>query len=103
MIPKSQPLPVNHNAGLQRFEVLADGLLAFLSYTYEDNAVVMDHTYVPDEFRGRGVATTLVRAALDEARRRNWRIVPRCSFVAALIGRNPEYAVLVDRRARQGP
>ena len=67
-------------------QLLADDLLAFLSYAYEDNAVVMDHTYVPAEFRGRGVATTLVRAALDEARRRNWRIVPRCSFVAASSG-----------------
>jgi predicted GNAT family acetyltransferase len=96
MIPKPPPIPVNPNADLQRFEVLADGLLAFLSYAYEDNAVVMDHTYVPDEFRGRGVGATLVRAALDEARRRNWRIVPRCSFVAAFIGRNPEYAELMD-------
>ena len=92
------PLPVTHNTALQRFEAHADGLLAFLSYTHEGTGVVMDHTYVPDEFRGRGVGATLVRAALDEARQRNWTIVPRCSFVAAFIERHPEYADLVDHQ-----
>jgi predicted GNAT family acetyltransferase len=92
------PLPVTHNTALQRFEVHADGLLAFLSYTHEGTAVVMDHTYVPDEFRGRGVGATLVGAALDEARHQNWSVVPRCSFVAAFIERHPEYADLVDHQ-----
>ena len=92
-------LPVTHDTALQRFEAHADGFVAFLSYTREGAVVVMDHTYVPDAFRGRGVGATLVRAALDEARRQNWTIVPRCSFVAAFIGRNPEFAELVRRRA----
>jgi predicted GNAT family acetyltransferase len=96
MTPNNPSLPVTHDTALRRFEVLADGVLAFLSYTREGAAVVMDHTYVPDAFRGRGVGAALVRAALDEARRQNWSIVPRCSFVAAFIERNPEYADLVD-------
>ena len=94
----SPTLPVTHNAGLQRFEAHADGLLAFLSYTREGAVIVMDHTYVPDEFRGRGVATVLAHAALDEARHRSWTIEPRCSFVAAFIERNPEFADLVDHQ-----
>jgi len=98
MTPNNPPLPVTHNTALQRFEVQADGVLAFLSYTHEGTAVVMDHTYVAEAFRGRGVGADLVRAALDEARRQNWSIVPRCSFVAAFIERNPEYADLVDHR-----
>ena len=34
-------------------------------YTYEGKAVVMDHTCVPDEFRGRGMGAALVRAAQE--------------------------------------
>ena len=97
MLSKPFSLPVTHNTGLQRFEVHADGLTAFLSYSREGSAVVMDHTYVPAEFRGRGVGATLVRAALDEARHQGWSVVPRCSFVAAFIERNPEFEDLVER------
>jgi predicted GNAT family acetyltransferase len=98
MTSEPSSLPVTHNTGLQRFEARAEGLTAFLSYTREGAAVVMDHTYVPAEFRGRGVGATLVRAALDEARFMNWTIGPRCSFVAAFIARNPAYADLVDHQ-----
>ena len=75
MTPNNPSLPVTHDTALQRFEVHADGALAFLSYTREGTAVVMDHTYVPDAFRGRGVGAALVRAALDEARRQNGSVV----------------------------
>jgi hypothetical protein len=46
------------------------------------------------------MATTLVRAALREARQRRWKIVPRCSYVAGFIERNPEFADLVERQER---
>jgi predicted GNAT family acetyltransferase len=91
-------LPVTLNTALQRLEVHAGGVVSFLSYTGEGDAVVMDHTYVPAEFRGHGVGATLARAALDEARRRRWKIIPRCLFVAAFVERNPEFADLVDPR-----
>lgn len=91
-------LPVTHDVNVRRFEVRAgDGPSSFLSYTFEGDRVVFDHTFVPDELRGRGIAANLVRAALNEARQRRWRIVPRCSYVAAFIKRHPEFADLVYR------
>lgn len=85
---------VTHNAEQQRFE-LQTAPPAFLSYTREGNRVIMDHTYVPDELRGRGLAADLVRAALTEARQQHWSVVPACSYVAAFIDRHPEFADLV--------
>ena len=94
----SSPLPVVHNVSLRRFEdQTGDGPSSFLSYTFEGDCVVFDHTFVPDELRGRGIAANLVRAALNEARQRRWRIVPRCSYVAVFIKRHPEFADLVYR------
>ena len=97
MTSKPSSIPVTHDTALRRFEARVEGLTAFLSYTREGSAVVMDHTYVPAEFRGHGVGATLVRAALDEARQRSWTIVPRCSFVATFMERNPEFAELLDQ------
>lgn len=101
MIPKSDPLPVTvtHNVGLRRFEVQAgDAPPAFLSYAHDGAGVVLEHTFVPEEMRGRGVAAALVRVALNEARQRQWKVVPRCSYVARFIERHQEFADLVDRR-----
>ena len=95
------PLPVMHNVKLQRFESQAgDAPLAFVSYTHEGEHVILDHTFVPDELRGHGMAATLVRTALDEARKRHWKIVPRCPYVATFIKRNPDFADLVARPER---
>ena len=95
------PLPVMHNVKLQRFESQAgDAPLAFVSYTHEGEHVILDHTFVPEELQGHGMAATLVRAALHEARQRHWRIVPRCPYVATFIKRNPDFADLVARPER---
>lgn len=88
---------VHHDPARRCFEVKIGERTAFLTYVEEGPDVVFDHTYVPDEFRGQGVAAALVQAGLEEARRRHWRIVPRCSYVAAFIARHPEFADLVHR------
>jgi phosphoenolpyruvate-protein phosphotransferase (PTS system enzyme I) len=91
---------IAHDAATQRFETRAgDDPVSFLSYTFEGDSVLFDHTFVPEALRGRGIASKLVRAALNEARQRRWRIVPRCSYVAAFIKRNSEFADLVSRRS----
>lgn len=88
-------IEVVHNPRQQRFEVRIQGEVALLSYTREGGPVVFDHTYVPQAFRGKGVAAALVRAALNEAREQHWQIIPACSYVAAFIERHPEFASLV--------
>lgn len=97
----SSPLPIVHNVSLRLFEdQIGDGPSPFLSYTFEGDCVVFDHTFVPEALRGRGIAAKLARAALEEARQRRWKVVPRCSYVAAFINRHPEFADLVVRESR---
>jgi hypothetical protein len=45
--------------------------------------------------RRRRMLATGFQGALDDARRRGWRIVPQCPFVAEFIAEHPEYADLV--------
>jgi predicted GNAT family acetyltransferase len=100
--PRPSTLPsVTHDAISRRFESRdVDDGLAFLSYTCDGDKITFEHTFVPDELRGRGIAASLVRSALEEARQRRWKIIPRCPYVATFIKRNPQFADLVAPEAR---
>lgn len=59
-----------------------------------DSVRVADHTLVPRELEGRGIAAALVDALVADARAQDFRIVPQCSYVAAKFARNPDWADL---------
>jgi hypothetical protein len=81
-----------------RYEILVDGTAAgFTHYRRHEGALVFDHTVIKDEFGGQGLASKLVRAALDDVHAQQIRIVPLCVYVAAWLEKHPDYADLVDR------
>ena len=88
---------VQHEAESSRFTVRQDGHLAVLEYQLFTDKVVFTHTDVPRALEGRGVGASLARTGLEWARAHELRVVPVCPFVAAYIGRNPEYMDLVRR------
>jgi hypothetical protein len=53
-------------------------------------------TVVDPEHRGRGIATMLVKAALDDLRAKELTLTNCCRFVGGLHRRPPGYADLVD-------
>jgi uncharacterized protein len=74
---------------------LPDGLEGELTYERRDAHTLVDnHTGVPPEHRGQGIAESLVKAAMDDARREGTKIVPVCSYVAVQFRRHPEWADL---------
>jgi len=68
---------------------------ALLSYRVEGGRYVFDHTFVPPELRGGGVAGQLAKAALEHARAEGWTVVPDCSYIEKYIARHPEYRSLL--------
>jgi predicted GNAT family acetyltransferase len=89
---------VDHEEESSRFAVHLGGHLAVLEYQLFSDKIVFTHTEVAQELEGRGVGASLARAGLEWARSRELRVVPVCPFVAAYIGRHPEYVDLVRRR-----
>jgi hypothetical protein len=85
---------VRDNEAMSRYEVEADGAVAFLTYQRTSRVVMLLHTEVPDALRGRNLGGVLAKHALDAGRASGQRIVVRCPFVAAWIKRHPEYADL---------
>lgn len=81
-----------------RYEILVDGTFAgFTHYLHHEGALVFDHTVIKEQFAGQGLASTLVRATLDDVRAQKGRIVPLCEYVAAWLEKHPDYDDLVDR------
>jgi predicted GNAT family acetyltransferase len=56
---------------------------------------IADHTFVPSALRGQGVAQALVEALVADARAQGFKVVPQCSYVAALFRRHPEWSDLL--------
>lgn len=96
MKPTSEDVTVRHNSAEHRFEAEVDGRLSVADYTLRDGEIVMTHTFVPPELRGRGIAEKLVRAALEHAKQERLRVVPACSYVELFIRRHAEFQPLVS-------
>lgn len=74
---------------------LAPGAEAEMTYRKTgDGPMIIDHTGVPPEFEGRGIAARLVNAAIADARNQGFKITPVCSYVVAQFRRHPEWAEL---------
>ena len=84
-------MTMRHNAAESRYELATDHGLAIAVYREQGDRLIFTHTEVPPADEGKGIATRLVRAALDDARHRGFKIVPACSFVVAFVRRHPEY------------
>jgi len=59
------------------------------------DTLMVDHTLVPPEIGGRGIAAKLVDALIADARKLGEKIDPQCSYVAAAFRRHPEWADLL--------
>ena len=81
---------VRDNKAEHEFELVVDGHRALAAYQLEDDTIVFTHTIVPKAIEGRGVASRLIRGALDQVRDRGLKVVPQCPFVAAYIKRHPD-------------
>jgi predicted GNAT family acetyltransferase len=88
---------VRDNPAQHRFELEVEGEHAVANYRLDGDTMVFTHTETPRHLQGRGIASRLVRAALEMVRARGLKVVPRCGFVADYIRRHPEFRDLVDR------
>lgn len=86
---------VRDNPARHRFELDADGDIAFAAYRRDGNMLTVTHTKVPKRLEGRGIGSRLVAGLLDIARAEGLTVVPHCSFVSAYIERHPTYADLL--------
>lgn len=67
------------------------------TYTEGDGFWIVDHTYVAESHRGQGLAQKLFKELIDQARAKEIKIMPLCSFAVKEFERNPSYADLLKK------
>lgn len=80
-----------HN-GKGKFYVEIEGReLAEMEYTMPAaDKMIIHHTEVSDELRGKSVGLQLVNHAVNYARTNNIKIIPLCPFAKSVFDRKPE-------------
>lgn len=88
---------VRHNRNQCRYELELDGSVCGSAvYVADGDRQIFTHTEIDDSLAGRGLGSTLLREALEDARRCGKRVVAQCPFVAAYVERHPEWHDIVD-------
>lgn len=93
------PIELEDNGSKGRYVVRGpDGSEAEMTFTRAgEGQIIIDHTGVPDAFRGQGVGARLVARAVEDARQAGKKILPLCPFAAAQFRRHPEWADVLKR------
>lgn len=66
-----------------------------LTWVERDGARAAEHTLVPTEIGGRGVAGKLVEALVADAREQGFKVRPVCSYVVKAFEKHPEWGDLL--------
>ncbi|MET0862858.1 MAG: GNAT family N-acetyltransferase [Nakamurella sp.] len=85
----------------RRYEILVgDTLAGFTVYRPRGEVYTFSHTEVDPAFGGRGLASVLIKYALDDMKARGIAVLPDCPFVRRYISRHSDYLDLVPDDAR---
>lgn len=94
---RSDDVVVTDDPDRHRFVATLDGEeVGFAVYHRTQGRHLFTHTEVDDAHEGKGVASGLVRGALDQIREADGSIVALCPYVKRWVDRHDEYQSLID-------
>jgi len=77
------------NTAEHRYEFIEDEFLSFADYRDIGAVRVIMHVETPHEARGRGYASKLMHAVVEEAKARGLKLRAGCAFAVAYFKRHP--------------
>lgn len=97
MSTETSDVVVDDDTENHRFVARIDGeVVGFAVYHQTAGARLFVHTEVDDSQQGKGVASALMRGALDDMKEKDMTVVPLCPYVRRWIGEHDEYQSLID-------
>ena len=105
--PESTNVSIGSQEGREAFEIRVNGEENVAGFTQfldmpDTNPVerIFPHTVVKEEYAGQGLASTLVREALDQTIADGKRIVAVCPYVKGWVEKHPEYLEHVNKTTK---
>ncbi len=81
-----------------RYSMGTEGQEAIMTFSRASpRLIIIDHTEVPDIYRGQGLGAKLAAHAVEAARAGGWKIIPLCPFFKSQVARNPEWSDVISR------
>lgn len=80
------------NEQKQQFEIVKNGGIAFVKYECLPGGMNFISTFVPDEWKGKGIGSMLAEYALTYAKEHHLKIVATCPFIQAYIYKHKEFS-----------
>ena len=80
---------MEYNIERNRIYVVEDGNeVGEVTFPERDGVYVINHTYVDNRLRGQGIASDLVRRAVEEIESRGGQVKATCSYAQLWLARN---------------
>ena len=89
---KSDSFLIKHDSKNHMFEMTIEGCndKGYISYEYmNDKTLDLQHTFVPESMRGRGIAKQLAKFAFDYVVESNLKMKLTCWYLEKYINENP--------------
>ena len=81
-----------------RYLYRAEGAEAEMTFSKAgEKLIIIDHTGVPEAFRGQGVGAALVLRGVEDARAAGKKVLPLCTFAAAQFRRHPDWSDVLSK------
>ncbi|MCP9200803.1 N-acetyltransferase [Gramella sp. GC03-9] len=82
---------LHQNIEKNKFEVLVENHVAFVTYKLHKDEISFMHTEVPEELSGKGIGSFLAKNVLEYAKKNHLKVKPYCPFIKAYIDKHEEY------------
>lgn len=86
---------INDKQG-SRFFMNVDEHEVYVLYAEDKNTIDLYSTYTPPQLRGQGLASVVVKSALEYAKEKNLKVIAGCWYVRKFIDENQEYQNLIN-------
>lgn len=60
-----------------------------------DDKIIIDHTFVSDDFKGQGIGAKLLETAVDYVKAHDLKIIPLCPYVKSRFDKDTELQSLL--------
>ncbi len=85
-----------NNEEKNRFELIVEGHLGRIEYIINKTGLIfLTHTEVARKLEGKGVASKMVKEALQYIQEHDLKLAPLCPYVAGYLKKHPEYQSLL--------